>query len=63
VSFNDVNSAKNDIADEVEEIANPRDRSIQPGSEDKDDHDQVKNLLRGLFGMSCYSVNTIPLTL
>lgn len=46
----------NDIDNEVEEIANPRDRSIQPGSEDREDHDQIKQCLHFLFGQSYYSV-------
>ena len=62
-SFDDVNPANNDIADEVEEIPNLRNQSIQPASDDKDDHDQVKQLLRTLIGTSCYFVNAIMLTL
>ena len=62
-SFDEVDPANNDIADEVEEIPDPRAQSGQPASNDKDDHEQVKQLLRTLIGTSCYFVNTIMLTL
>ena len=62
-SFDDVNPTNNDIANEVEEIPNLKNQPIQPGFDDKDDHKQVKQLLRSLIGMSCCSVNIIALTL
>ena len=49
--------------DEVEEINDPRVKSNQDCSEDREDHDQVKHRLRGLFGVLNYFVYEILLTL
>ncbi|KAI6112820.1 hypothetical protein F5141DRAFT_1214134 [Pisolithus sp. B1] len=40
---------KDSVVDEVEEISDPRDRTVQDGSEEREDHEQVKHRLRSLF--------------
>ena len=56
-------TAKKDLVHEVEESNDLRDRSNWDGSEDREDPDQVKHKLCGLFGALYHSVYRIPLTM
>jgi hypothetical protein len=57
--FDGTEAARN----EVEEISDTKEKTIQDGSEEREDHGQVKLCLRALFSMLCYSVGSLALTL